>query len=428
MSNQYENLSSKMKVAFANGRYDEALKLAKGIIQFNSAQTEPYIIAGDVYLLQNQYDQAEINYKKAIQLDSNNGEYHFLLGNVYFGTGDFTKAIEYYAKAESLGCSDDIKQKIYYIIGNLNQISGNNEEALENYKKAGEIKGNNQERADILLNQIEIYVGEGYYDQAEIAARSLKMISPNVFDYYHLLFQILLQLHKFNEAKEVLEEAKAHFSNKENQIEMIFDQALLGINKADINHDDTHYQKAIQQLDTLNYITDEKQIIYEKEITKSEILIRLNRVNEAIQLLKPIVDDEDAENVDMIERAQLTIMNCYYTKKDYISTIFYAKKIKESENLMLKHNGYYFEALATKELSKIDETKLDEANKLYQIAIAYFRNASTSNPNDIVALIYRAKSYCDIKSYDKALKIARILPNEAQKMIEEYIIKQGGKI
>lgn len=426
MPNQYENLSSKMKVAFANGRYDEALKLAKNIIQFNSAQTEPYIIAGDVYLLQNQYDKAEVNYKKAIQLDSNNGEYHFFLGNVYFGTGDFTKAIEYYAKAESLECSDDIKQKIYYIIGNLNQISGNNEEALLNYKKAGEIKGSNQEREDILLNQIEIYVNEGHYDQAEIAARSLKMISPDVFDYYHLLFQILLQRHKFNEAKEVLEEAKSYFSNKENQIEMIFDQALLDINIADRNHDDTYYQKAIQQLDTLNSTTNEKQIIYEKEITKSEILIRLNKIDDAIQLLKLIVGDEDVENIDMIERAQLTIMNCYYTKKDYMSTIVYARKMKESKNLMIKHNGYYFEALATKEMSKIDKTKSDEARNLYQIAIAYFRNASASNPNDIVALIYRAKSYCDIASYNKALEIARILPDEAQKMIEEYIKEKGG--
>lgn len=426
--NQYENLLSKAKVAYVSHKYDEALRLAKGIIQFNSSQTEPYIIAGNIYLLTNKYDNAKICYQKAIQLDTDNGEYHFLLGNVYFGEGDFTTAIEYYAKAESLGCSDDIKQKIYYIIANLNQISGKNEEALKNYKKAGEIKGDNEQRSDILFNQIEIYVSEGDYKKAEIAARSLKMIAPNEFNNYHLLFQILLQLQKFDDASEVLNEAKSNFNDQDSQIEMTFDQALLDVYKADMNYNNTSYENAIQQLDCLNKMTSNKEIIYEKEITKSEILVRLDKVDEAIELLEKIVDDENQDYMDLIERARLTLMNCYIMKKNYLSAIVYARKIKESDNLMLRHNGYYYEALITKELSKSDEAKGEKAKKIYQIAIAYFRNASASNPNDIVALAYRAKLYCNIGLYDKAYEIAKILPDEAQKTIEEYIKQQGGDV
>ncbi len=88
MTNQYENLLSKARVAYANKRYEEAIKLAKTIIQFNKTKSEAYIIAGNAYLLLNNLVNAKEMYQQAIVLDNTNGEYYFLLGNVYLGEAD----------------------------------------------------------------------------------------------------------------------------------------------------------------------------------------------------------------------------------------------------------------------------------------------------------------------------------------------------
>lgn len=424
MSNQYEIILSKAKVAYANHKYDEAINLAKGITRFNSSEDEAYIIMGNSYLLKNEVKLARQSYEKAIVLEPENGDYYFLLGNTYFSEDDYTNAVECYAKAESLGCKDEIKQKMYYVLGTLNQIDGKNSDALMNYKKAGDLKGNNQQRSQILLNQVEIYVNENRYEEAELTARSLKMVSPHDFNNHHLLFQILLHLGKYEDARDVLKEAADIFKDNNNKIEIIFDKALLYVSLAEKTKNDDNYKKAILCLDILDNCNLSKSVKYEKDITKAEILIRLKNIDDAIEILNNIIDIEDKENIDYIERAQLTIMNCYLEKENYREVVKYARKIKESENIVYKHNGYYSEAFAVGKLSEYDKTLEESSIELYMIAIAYFRNATISNPSDLLAIVYRAKSYCDINETEKALELSSILPLEAQVIVESYIKKE----
>lgn len=428
MTNQYENLLSKARVAYANKRYEEAIKLAKTIIQFNKTKSEAYIIAGNAYLLLNNLVNAKEMYQQAIVLDNTNGEYYFLLGNVYLGEADYTLVIESYAKAEAYGVSDDIKQKIYYVLGNINQVHGQDQEALLNYQKAGEIKGNNDQRIDILLNQLEIYVNQNDFIEAEITARSLKMIAPDVYNHYHLLFQILLQLNKMVDALEILNEAKVLFKEHKDIIEITFDEILFNVHQVSLTHQDKYYYQAIELLDSIKPLDIEKDIAYEKAITKAEILLRLKKIDEAIEVLETIADLEDEVFVNYIERARLDLMNAYIEVKKYKGAIIYAIQLKRSDDLNIRHIAHYYEAYATLEMSKKETSFKKDVDKLYRQVIAYFRNASASDPNDLVALVYRAKAYCDVGQFEKAEKLGHILPEEAQRLVDKYILENGGVV
>ena len=58
---------------------------------------------------------------------------------------------------------------------------------------------------------------------------------------------------------------------------------------------------------------------------------------------------------------------------------------------------------------------------MYNVAIAYFRNATVTSPGDFLAYLYRAKSYVDMGKFEKAEAIGKLLPKDAQKSLQEYI-------
>jgi len=80
--------------------------------------------------------EAERRFERAVELDSSSGERFFDLGNIKFGLEKHAEALANYAKAEQLGCDNEIMQKLYYQIGILNQFSNNTKSALTNFDKA----------------------------------------------------------------------------------------------------------------------------------------------------------------------------------------------------------------------------------------------------------------------------------------------------
>lgn len=433
IKNQFEELCSEAQMAFANGRYDIAVNMCKKAIQLESNIVEIYTLAGNACLVQNQMEEAEQFFKQAIVLDMYVGERYFDLANSLFGQQRLSEALENYAKAVQLGCRDEVMQKIYYLMGVINQVDQKNyKDALLNFEKSEKIQGVNVDQTDILLKKIQIYVEQRRFEKAENCAVQLKILVPSEFQSYQLLFQLYLEQKKTSEADSVLKEAEENVVlDSEIKIEISFDRAMLSCFLAEQNLDEMkkHYEKALEQLAEL----DKSGLLSKKDkcevlITSSEIYMKLQQCDMAMKLASIAVSYTESELVEYVERGRYILLECANHKKDYLAVRKYAQELKGSGNIFYRHHGYYSEAYAVKKLSEINQSSQEECIALYNVAIAYFRNATVTSQGDFLAYLYRAKSYVDLGKYDKAEEIGELLPKDAQESLQDYIdsVRRGG--
>lgn len=414
------------QTAFSSEQYDKVLDICSALIEYEPSGAEYYALAGNAELSKNELTQAELYFKRAIEINPYVGVYYFNLANCYFGQKRLAEALNNYSRAVDLGCNDTVTQKVYYIMGLINQsINNDYENALVNYKKSELIQGVNENQVDILLNKVQIYVELHRFSDAESCALQLKLLLPNEFQSYQLLFQIYLEQKKIKEAKQILQEAESTLVlASEITTEIGFDKAMLlcFMAEQDAKNAEHHYKKALQQLASL----EDNTALSEKDrceilLTSADIYMKLERYDRTIELAKRVVVITDKDLTEYRERAVYTLLTCADIAKEYVTVSEYAKLLKNSENLFYRHHGYYAEAYASKMNNTSVAEPTEEYVRLYEIAIAYYKNAVVSSPGDILAYLYRAKSYVDIGEFDRAREIAELLPEDSKKQLFEYI-------
>ncbi len=426
MKSKFEELYSEAQMAFVNGRYDTAVNICEKAVRLKADVPEIYTLAGNACLVQKQMEEAEKFFIHAAELNAHEGERYFDLANSLLGQQRLSEALEIYAKAVQLGCRDEVMQKIYYLMGVINQTDQKNyKDALSNFEKSEKIPGVNADQADILLKKIQIYVEQQRFEKAENCAIQLKLLMPGEFQGYQLLFQLYLQQKKIEKAKDILDEAEENAGfHSEAQIEIAFDRAMLSCFLAEQNPDQMseHYENALKQLAEL----DETGLLSKNDkcealITGAEIYMKLRQYDEAIKLAELAASHTEPELTEYIERGYYILMNCADSRKNYPAVREYACKLKQSENVFYRHHGYYSEAYAVKKLSEMNQSFQKECTELYHAAIAYFRNAAVAVPGDFLAYMYRAKAYVDLGMYDRAEEIGKLLSEENQKALQVYI-------
>lgn len=426
MVNEFDEMISKAQMAFVNGQYDYCVELCRVALQLEPSSVVTYSLKGNSHLVLEQFMKAEKEFRKAVELDNKTGERYFDLGNSLFGQQRLSEAMECYACATQLGCGEEILKKIYYIMGVINQVSQNNyKEALLNYEKSDRLSGDNEDQADILLKRIQIYVEQKRFFDAENCAIQLKYLLPSEFQSYQLLFQLYLEQRKTREANEILDEAELNVElNQEITVEIGFDRAMLFCFLAEQTPEEkkAYYERALSKLDEL----DKSGMLSQKDkcevlITSAEIYQKLEQYDMAVKLANVAASYTDDELIEYIERGRYILLECGDCLKDYFSVRKYAKLLKGSSNLFYRHHGYYSEAYAVKKLTEINQSFQKECIKLYNLAIAYYRNCTVSSPGDFLAYLYRAKAYIDIGRFDKAEELGKLLPKDAQESLNEYI-------
>ena len=428
MISKYDDIMSKAQMAFANGQYNYCIELCGSAIEIEPSSVAPYRLKGNSHLVLNQFEMAENDFRRAVELDTITGERYFDLANSLFAQQRMSEALESYATATQYGCSEEILKKIYYIMGVINQVSQNNyKDALLNYEKSDKLPGDNVDQADILLKKVQIYVEQRDFLKAENCAIQLKYLLPSEFQSYQLLFQLYLEQKKTCEAKTALDEAEKNVDiNQEIKIELGFDRAMLSCFLAEQTPEEKnkYYEQALKQLAALG----KSGMLGQKDrcevlITSAEIYLKLAKYDMAVKLASSVAAYTQDDLQEYIERGRYILLECSEKKKDYFSVRKYAKMLKESENLFYKHHGYYSEAYAVKKLTEINQSFQHECSELYNIAIAYYRNCTVTSPGDFLALLYRAKSYIDIGKYEKAEELGKLLPEDAQKSLNDYILQ-----
>lgn len=412
---------SNAEVAFAYGQYDGAISKCLEVLSNEPANVEALTIAGLSCIALNKADEAEKYLMQAVRVAPNNGELHFMLGNALFGQQRISEALQYYAKAESYGCSDESKKKLYYLMGLINQLQGQPKAALVNYKKSLVIHGVNVDQADILLKCTQLCVEAQNFDEAENYAMQIKLLKPEMFKSYELLFQILLQQQKINEAFAVLDDAEkscpeVDFAN------IALYRALLHSVLAEIELENSkaHYKDALSVL----YNIDLSKQTIKKQLDiilfKAELYIKQNNEAKAHELAEEAMSISDIDNYsESFDKANFILLECLKNENKYGSAMPYAVKLKESKNGFYHCHGLYSVAWLIRQ-----QNGEDEARKSYAEAIAFYRASTARNPADMIAFSYRIRSYSDIGQKEKAQELCSVLPEEMRKELMKYV-QQG---
>lgn len=67
--------------------------------------------------------------------------------------------------------------------------------------------------------------------------------------------------------------------------------------------------------------------------------------------------------------------------------------------------------------------KMNDTDKKYAEAIAFFRNKSFADHSDVMAVLFRARLYAEQGKYEKAKELALLLAESDQKSLMDYIEK-----
>ena len=80
MNNESSDVEIKIadsRLAFVQGKYEEALKLAKQALSEDPKNADAHQCAGNAYMFKAEYESAIEHYKKALEYDADNGDRYF---------------------------------------------------------------------------------------------------------------------------------------------------------------------------------------------------------------------------------------------------------------------------------------------------------------------------------------------------------------
>lgn len=422
-----EELYSNAQTAFINERYDQSIKLLSEAIKVSPLEVKYYTLLGNSYLVQNKFKESEAYFEKAARLQPKNGERYFDYGNALLGQERFSEAMAQYGEALRLGCSSSAMRKIYYIMALLDQSEGKFDEALINFDKAERIPGQNSDAIDIFLQRIQIYLRQDDLDNAENCAIQLKLLRPKDFNSYQLLFQIYIKKNSLQKASDTLKEAENYCeSTVESRVETNFDKAMILCKKAEKAGEKANslYNEALVFLKDVEKITGVSNADkVEAQVTSAEILMNIGEYKKAQENAQKIAVMKSEDLKEYVERAHYIIVTSAGCEDDYETVLKYAPILKTSENVFYRHYGYYTYAYSLKKMAEKKADLKNEADRTYDMLIAYYKNCTLITPGDFVAYLFRAKAYVDMGKSDKAMEILQILPEDSQKTLREYIEK-----
>lgn len=202
LSNNVKSDEDIAKILLEEGRIDESIELLKSLSEENPKNIQLKKELAKAYEKNKDFKSAVNIYKKI--LDEANAEdisnIHFELSNIYsnwamysFSNNEneecfkyFTAAIQYYPQ----------NPEIYYLLGSVNQLIKNFNEAITQYKKAIEL---NPENPDYYCAIADCY-GEidSIYDKKKALIESLKYDSENPKTHYKLSLIYDIQNEKNN--------------------------------------------------------------------------------------------------------------------------------------------------------------------------------------------------------------------------------------
>ncbi|RJP28044.1 MAG: tetratricopeptide repeat protein [Candidatus Omnitrophota bacterium] len=162
---------------FAEGKYEEAIKEFRDLIDIEPQSFEGYQNLGVVYAVLRRYDEAKDNFETALKLSPNSSEPYIALGKLYDELQDYQKSLFYYNKATEI---EPENAKLYFDIGMVYNYLSNPQKVKDSFSEAVRLDPNFA-LAHSGLGGVYLYFQE--YDKARnsfIKAKELFLKEGNV--------------------------------------------------------------------------------------------------------------------------------------------------------------------------------------------------------------------------------------------------------
>lgn len=364
-----------------------------------SVKKESLFLLGE-YLVQRDPDKAEIiakdlkaNYIKNDSNEIRRNNYIFAASHRWHG--DYSTALDYYRGINSYSKRNNDSLDIAissHFIGTISMYLGNNLESQKHLLEAAEIYdavGTAKQKARInntlagfYLNVDQLEKGKQQYlkalKQFEVLQDSTGLASVNAN-----LGMVYTDLGEYEKAEYHLMKQKEYNVVFPTLREMGFHHDFLGLLRQEQNRLDEAYEEHLKALKIRENLSSTYNLC-ESKIHMGEILIKLNRYNEAIDQLNDVFSFEEHESLNQEERAYDLLAEAYEKKGDFKSALgtFKAYKTmtdsiysKESIEIIAEKDALYNQqkkdaeiALLSKE-NEIKETKLSRSKSIMIISL-----------------------------------------------------------
>ena len=123
--------------------------------------------------------------------------------------------------------------------------------------------------------------------------------------------------------------------------------------------------------------------------------------------------------VEWREKAQFTLLSCYLAKDDFASAKTVAEVLKHSDNKYYEYFGLYAETLCYGKTSDAPE----QIENKYAYAVSFFKNKMFEDPNDTLAVVFRARLYAEQGKFARAEELSNLLAEADKAAVDDYIEK-----
>ncbi|MBR1481564.1 MAG: tetratricopeptide repeat protein [Ruminococcus sp.] len=297
----YKEAIANADVAFANARYEQAVKWYDKALALAPDDTYALSKAGTSMVSLNRFDEAFGYFNRAVDADPQNGDNVFNLANAYFFSGDIPMAMEKYTAAELLPCSDDVKARIYYQLALMCSIKQDYRAALINYQKYEDADktGKASLDTDVISERVNLYIQLQDYDNALKYTLKWLNLAPADIRCYIVYFNLLTATGQYEKAEKVLDDAeKFAVTDADTEYAVNVSRANLYANAAGTAFDKNGdcNQKAYDLMNELIVSpagTQESK--NELVLGLGELCIAMGKVDEAIDLMQMLTEEPEAE-------------------------------------------------------------------------------------------------------------------------------------
>lgn len=392
------------EILLSKKNYENAIDYFKKAEKEDPFNIDVYIDMGISFANLEQLDNAENCFLKALKVDKEVGIIYFHLGNIYFLKDDKSKGLYFYNQAMAKGYEG---AQMYFSLGLMFEEDGDNLLALRNYSKAILF---DSLRADARIRKARLFIKNKQYPEAIQTLDEMIMNCPDIFEGYHLKFEVLISNGDFEKAQEVLDKARKLFPN---DLGFILDQAEL--------------YSSMKQFNNALTLLEEAEKKDQGGLDKHGVAMERARIsaltgdmdNTIIYLKEAKRISAERENPYFDSEATFFLMNCYINIEDFVNALDCSRELKEKVGSgYYQLSAYYYEPYCLQKLQRSSE-----AMDLYQKGTEALREYSLQHPGNTDCYFFRILCLKELKRYDKALELADYLLMVKEDAAEVHTIR-----
>ena len=280
-------------IAFSNKQYMEALAWYRKALTLTPNNIYALSRAGAICVSLGRFSDALTFFRQAKDLDPKNGDNAFNYGNACFFNKDNVAAFEQYVEAEKMGCSDDVKPRLYYQMALICSMRQDFSSSLIYFRKCEESDktGVISLNPDMISEKLKLYMLQKDYTNAEKCAAQLVAINPRDFKNYMVLFSLLMSHKRYEAAQALLSDAGKYAQlDDDNRFALVMQEAALYTAMADAEPEQrtVYCEKAIALLQQYQMTNSDQQA--QASLSMAESYIKMEKYDDAICLLLELLE------------------------------------------------------------------------------------------------------------------------------------------